>query len=252
VDLGLHNKVAIVSGGSQGLGSFVVEALAAEGARVVFTYHHSKDEAERLVAELTERGGTATALQANAMSMEDAERVVETAIGLYGQADILVNIVGGSGKQEGPIWTMTSEEWHNVLEHNLTSCFHYTRAICGHFMERQNGTIVNMGSINGLRGREGQPAYSTAKAGLVGFTKTVAKELGLYNVNVNMVVCGYIKPMKKPDQVKELAKRYMLNERAMKHLTEPDEIANLITFLCSRQAKYMTGSIIKMDSGEYI
>lgn len=252
MDLGLKGKVAIVSGGSRGLGSSVVETLAAEGAAVVFTYNSSKDEAAELAARLTERGCEVYAICANAVSLQDAQQVVEATLKQYGQVDILVNIVGGSGKQEGPIWMMTEQEWQDVIGLNLTSCFNYTRAICAHFMERQAGTIVNMGSINGLRGREGQPAYTTAKAGLVGFTKTVAKELGLYNVNVNMVVTGYIKPKNQPDKIKELAKRYMINERAMKHLTESDEVAGLIAFLCSKQAKYMTGSIFKMDAGECI
>jgi 3-oxoacyl-[acyl-carrier protein] reductase len=248
----LANKIAFVTGGSHGLGSYVVSTLAERGAKVAFTFGKNREAADKLVNKLVDQGHEVLALQADASSYIQAESAVADALEQFGQVDILVNNVGGSGKNEGPIWTMSEQEWDQVIGLNLKACFNYTRVLCTHFMERRSGTIVNMGSINGLRGREGQPAYTAAKAGLVGFTKTVAKELGIYNVNVNLVATGYINTDKQNGGVKELAKRYMLNERAMKHLTEADEVASLIVFLCSPPAKYMTGSIVKMDAGEYI
>lgn len=248
----LEGKVALVTGGSHGLGRFVTAALASRGAKAVFTYGKNRDAADELVRELERRDMAAEGMQADAESFGQADAVVRAVLERFGRLDILVNNVGGSGRGEGPIWTMTEEEWDRVVGLNLKSAFNYTRAVCAHFMERRAGTIVNMGSINGLRGREGQPAYTAAKAGLVGLTKTVAKELGIYNVNVNLVATGYINTDKGKGGIKELAKRYMINERAMKHLTEPEEVAGLIAFLCSDTAKYMTGTVVKMDAGEYI
>ena len=249
----LNGKIALVTGGSHGLGSFVVRALAGAGAKVAFTYASRQDLADALVAGLESAGAPGVqALRSDATSTSEAAAAVAACIDAFGDLDVLINNVGGAGRGEGPIWTLSEETWDEVLAINLKSCFNFTRATAPHFMQRHGGTIVNVGSINGLRGREGQPAYTAAKAGLVGFTKTIARELGMYDVNVNLIATGYVDTDKQRTKTNEVSRRHILNDCAMKHLVQPEEVADLIVALCGPAFRHVTGSVVRLDSGEYM
>lgn len=248
----LAGKVALVTGGSHGLGAAIVTELAGRGCDVAFTYASSHEAARALEARLESAPGAVQAVVADATNFRRAHEVVRELVADRGRLDVLVNNVGGAGSAEGPIWEMTEEVWDAVIGLNLKSCFNYTHAVAPVFMEQRRGTIVNVGSINGLRGRETQPAYTAAKAGMLGFTKTIAKELGGYDVNVNMVATGYIGTDKQQRKVSDDHRQRIRADRAMAHLTEPEEVARAVAFLCGDDARYMTGSVLKLDAGEYI
>lgn len=246
------SRSVLLTGGSHGLGETLVKHLARLGYRVMFTYATKHDSAMRLASELTGAGAEVVAVRADATSFPRAHEVVDEVIERFGRLDVLINNVGGAGADEGPIWTMTEEVWDAVVDLNLKSCFNYTRAAAPHFMRQAEGTIVNIGSINGLRGKENQPAYTAAKGGMLAFTKTVAKELGPFGVNVNMIATGYIGTPKQKAKVSDEHRARILAAAAMKHLIEPEEVASAVAFLCSDAARHMTGSVLKLDSGEYI
>lgn len=248
----LAGKRVLLTGGSSGIGAEVVRGLARAGARVLFTYGASQDLADAIVESERALGHDVAALQADARDFDRAATVVAEACERFGGIDVLVNNVGGAGRDEGPIWTMTEAVFDDVVELNLKTCFNYTRAVCEPFMAARSGTIVNVGSINGLRGRETQPAYTAAKAGMLGFTKTVAKELGPYGVNVTMVATGYVGTPKQQHKVSDEHRRRLLDATAMKHLIEPHEVADVVVFLSSDAARHITGAVLRLDAGEYI
>lgn len=248
----LDGRRVLITGGSHGIGEALVRGLAGRGAGVVFTFGSSLGLARALERHERALGHAVYALQADARDFVRAHQVVDEAISVLGGLDVLVNNVGGAGRGEGPIWSMSEEVFDQVIALNLKTCFNYTRAVCDHFMRAGEGTIVNIGSINGLRGRETQPAYTAAKAGMLGFTKTVAKELGPHGVNVNMLATGYVGTEKQLRKVSAEHRQRILDDTAMKHLIEPDEVADTVAFLCSQAAKHMTGAVIRLDAGEYI
>lgn len=250
--MSLQGKRVLLTGGSHGIGEAIVRHLARAGATVVFTYKTREDLAEGIVRDETAAGGILHAVHADATSFARAREVVRDTIELLGGVDVLINNVGGAGAKEGPIWTIDETTFDDVVALNLKSCFNYTSAVATPFMATGKGTIVNMGSINGLRGRETQPAYTAAKAGILGFTKTVAKELGPYGVNVNMVATGYVGTPKQVAKVSDAHRERILNDTAMHHLIEPAEVAAVVAFLCSDAARHMTGAIVRLDAGEYI
>lgn len=245
-------RTVFVTGGSHGLGATLVRHMAGLGNRVVFTYGSSRDRASRLEADLSGTGVDVVAVQADATSFTRAHEVIDAVVERFGHLHVLINNVGGAGTQEGPIWTITEETWDAVVALNLKSCFNYTHAAAPHFIRQGGGTIVNVGSINGLRGKERQPAYTAAKGGVLAFTKTIAKELGPHGVNVNMIATGYIETEKQRAKVSDEHRARILESAAMKHLIEPDEVAGAVAFLCSAAASHMTGCVLKLDSGEYI
>jgi 3-oxoacyl-[acyl-carrier protein] reductase len=242
----------LVTGASHGLGAAIVDELTSSGARVAFTFDSSTELAHSLVAQHEAEGRKVVALRADARAFDRAFEVVDEVVQTFGGLDALVNNVGGAGADEGPIWTMREETWDQVIALNLKSCFNYTRAVVPHFMTVRAGTIVNVGSINGLRGRETQPAYTAAKAGMLGFTKTTAKELGPYGVTVNMIATGYVDTPKQRRKVSPDHKARIVADTALKRLIEPQEVAQAIAFLLSPGAASMTGAVLRLDAGEYI
>lgn len=250
--MSLQGKRVLLTGGSHGIGEAIVRHLARAGAEVVFTYRSREDLAQSIVRDERAGGGTVHAVRADATDFTRAREVVRDVIELLGGVDVLVNNVGGAGVKEGPIWTIDETTFDDVVALNLKSCFNYTSAVAAPFMAAGKGTIVNMGSINGLRGRETQPAYTAAKAGVLGFTKTVAKELGPYGVNVNMVATGYVGTPKQVAKVSDAHRERILHDTAMRHLIEPSEVAAVVAFLCSDAARHMTGAVLRLDAGEYI
>jgi 3-oxoacyl-[acyl-carrier protein] reductase len=245
----LKGRSAIVTGGSLGIGTAIALDLAANGVNIAINYRKHAEEANAAVEKARGMGVKAIAVQADVSSFEDAHKMVDAAVREFGSLDILVNNAGVNW--DGVIWKMSEEQWDKVIGIDLKGCFNYTRAVSPIFREQKHGKIVNITSINGLRGKFGQSNYSAAKAGVIGLTKTVAKELGKYGVNVNAVAPGLIETemiKKMPDD----AKRVSLDETAFKRLGTPEDVAHVVTFLCSDLSRHVTGEVIRVDGGQYI
>jgi len=247
--MNLENKNAIVTGGNIGIGAAIAIKLAANGANVAIVARAHHEEAELVVRQIEALGRKALIIQADISDFKAAGETVKTTIGKFGKLDILVNNAGINW--DGVIWKMTEEQWDKVMNINLKGYFNYIRAVSPIFRDQQCGKIINITSINGLRGKFGQANYAASKAGIIGLTKTVAKELGKYNVNVNAIAPGLIETdmMKNADaSVKEAA----LVDIALKRLGQPEDIANLVAFLASDLARHITGEVIKVDGGQYM
>lgn len=245
----LEGKNAIVTGGSLGIGAAIALELGRQGANVALNYRKHSDEAEAVCNQVREMGRKAMVVRADVSSFQDAENMVKKVIEEFGGLDLLVNNAGIN--RDGVVWKMSEEQWDAVIDINLKGTFNYIRAIAPHFRERKGGKIVNVTSINGLRGKFGQTNYSASKAGIIGLTKAVARELGKYGINVNSVAPGLIET----DMVKEMpeeARQAALNEIVIKRIGTPEEVAWVVAFLCSEKARHITGEVIKVDGGQYI
>jgi len=245
----LAGKTALITGGSRGIGAAIVRHFAEEGAAVAFTYRKEAEKAEALAAEATAFGVKAQAYQADTADFTRAQDLTAEVINTFGGLDILVNNAGMNW--DGVIWKMKEEQWDAVINVDLKGCFNYIRAAAPHFREQSSGRIVNVTSINGMRGKFGQANYSAAKAGVTGLTKTVAKELGSKGVTVNSVAPGLIMT----DMMQEMpdeAKQASLAETAVKRLGEPEDVAWMCAFLASDRGRHITGEVIKVDGGQYI
>jgi 3-oxoacyl-[acyl-carrier protein] reductase len=245
----LEGKVAIVTGGTRGIGRAIALDLAANGADVALNYRKSVDLAGALADGIRQMGRRALVVQADVSSFDDAQAMVRQVLDEYGKLDILINNAGMNW--DGVVWKMTEEQWDRVIDVDLKGTFNYTRAVTPIFREQGFGKIVNITSINGLRGKFGQSNYSAAKAGVIGFTKACARELGRYSVNVNAVAPGLIETemvREAPEKVRELA----LAEIVLGRLGLPEEVAYVVTFLCSEKARHLTGQVIQVDGGQYI
>jgi len=245
----VEGKVALVTGGSRGIGRACVIELAREGADVAFTYRSRSDAAAEVVEEVKRLGRRVKAYQADVADFARAGEVVDDVVKTFGRIDILVNNAGIN--RDAVSWKMTEEQWDSVVATNLKGYFNYVRHVTPHLKQQRSGKIVNITSINGLRGKFGQTNYSAAKAGIIGLTKALAKEMGRYNVNVNAVAPGLIETdimRNAPKQVLEMA----LSEIVLGRIGKPEEVASVVVFLCSEKARHITGEVIKVDGGQYI
>jgi 3-oxoacyl-[acyl-carrier protein] reductase len=233
----LEGKTALVTGASKGIGRAVAIELAAAGAAVVVGYRSGQDEAEELAAEL---GGRA--VQADVSDAEDAKRLVEEA----GDLDILVNNAGLT--RDGVLARMTDDDWRVVIETNLSSVFFTCRAVTRSMMRKRAGSIVNISSIVGVHGNWGQTNYAASKAGIIGFTKSLARELGSRNVRANVVAPGYVRT-RLTDVLPEEATEAMLGNTPLGRLGEPKDVAGAVRFLCSDEASFITGEVLLVDGG---
>jgi 3-oxoacyl-[acyl-carrier protein] reductase len=233
----LAGKTALVTGASRGIGRAIAEELAAAGASVVLGYRTGKDEAESLAAEL---GGRA--VQADVSDADDAARLVAEA----GDLDILVNNAGLT--RDGLLARMPDDDWRVVIETNLSSVFYTCRAVCRPMMKKRAGAIVNVSSIVGVHGNWGQTNYGASKAGIIGFTKSLARELGSRNIRANVVAPGYVKTQL-TDVLPEEATRAMLDSTPLGRLGEPADVAGAVRFLCSDEAAFITGEVVLVDGG---
>jgi 3-oxoacyl-[acyl-carrier protein] reductase len=233
----LDGKNALVTGASRGIGRAIATELARAGATVVIGYRSGRDEAQSLASEL---GGRA--VQADVSSPGDAARLVEEA----GDLDILVNNAGLT--RDGLLARMPDEDWRVVLETNLSSVFYTCRAVTRGMMRRRSGSIVNVSSIVGVHGNWGQTNYAASKAGIIGFTKSLARELGSRGVRANVVAPGYVKTQL-TDVLPEEATQAMLQNTPLGRLGEPEDIAGAVRFLCSDEASFITGEVLLVDGG---
>ncbi|HET7089127.1 MAG TPA: 3-oxoacyl-ACP reductase FabG [Anaerolineae bacterium] len=245
----VQGKGAIGTGGSLGIGRAIALDLAAHGANIAINYRKHADEANQVVCEAERMGRRGLAVQADVASFGDALSMVDTVRQKLGRLDILVNNAGIN--RDAVVWKMDETQWDEVMATNLKGYFNYIHAAAPIFKEQGSGKIVNITSINGLRGKFGQSNYSAAKAGIIGLTKAVARELGKFNVNVNAVAPGLIETemmRQAPQDVKDKA----LAEIVLGRLGAPEEVAHVVTFLCSDLARHITGEVIKVDGGQYI
>ena len=247
----LEGKNALVTGGSQGIGAAASLELAREGANVCLTYRKHDIEAKKYADEIREMGRKALAIKCDISSFSEAENVVKTTIKEFGGLDILVNNAGMNW--DGVSWKMSEEQWDRVIEVNLKGYFNFTRQVAPIFKDQKYGKIINITSINGMRGKFGQSNYSASKAGIIGFTKAVAKELGAFNVNVNAVAPGLIETtMLKESDSRDKIIDMAMNEIVLKRVGQPEDLANVVAFLASDKARHVTGEVIKVDGGQYI
>jgi 3-oxoacyl-[acyl-carrier protein] reductase len=233
----LEGKSALVTGASKGIGRAVAQSLAEAGATVVLGYRSGAEEAEALAAEL---GGRA--VQADVSDADEAKRLVEEA----GDIDILVNNAGVT--RDGLIARMPDDDWRTVLETNLSSVFYTCRAVARPMMKRRAGAIVNVSSIVGVHGNPGQTNYSASKAGIIGFTKALARELGPRGVRANVVAPGYVKTQLTNVLPEEL-QQAMLDNTPLGRLGDPEDVAGAVRFLCSDEAAFITGEVLLVDGG---
>ena len=233
----LEGRTALVTGASRGIGRAIAVELAEAGASVVVGYRSGKDDAESVAAEI---GGRA--VQADVSDSEAARALVEDA----GDLDILVNNAGLT--RDGVLARMSDDDWRTVIDTNLSSVFYTCRAASRGMMRKRSGSIVNLSSIVGVHGNWGQTNYAASKAGIIGFTKSLAKELGSRNVRANVVAPGYVKTQL-TDVLPEEATQAMLANTALGKLGEPEDVARAVRFLCSDEASFITGDVLLVDGG---
>ena len=244
--MNLRDKVAVVTGSSRGIGRAIALKLASLGAKVVVNYRTNAEAAREVVEAIEAQGGQAMAVQADVADVEDAKRLIRSAQTAYGGLDILVNNAGTT--RDTLLARMSEEDWNLVINTNLKGAFNCTKAAIRPMMRRRYGRIVNITSVAGLAGNPGQANYAAAKAGLVGFTKAVAKEVGSRNITVNAVAPGYIPTDLTADLPQELVERAI----EMTPLGRPgtsEEIANAVAFLVSDEAGFITGVVLRVDGG---
>lgn len=239
-------KNCLVTGGSRGIGKAIALALASMGSNVAITYARSAEAAESVVKEIESKGVKGLSFQADATNFEIAEEVITNIVEEWGTLDVLVNNAGIT--QDNLILRMTEENWDAVINTNLKSIFNYSKAATKPMMRARGGSIINIGSVVGISGNAGQSNYSASKAGIIGFTKSFAKELASRNIRANVIAPGYIlteMTEKLDDKVLDSIKK----ETPLGRAGNPDEVSNVVAFLASDMSSYITGEVIRVDGG---
>jgi 3-oxoacyl-[acyl-carrier protein] reductase len=240
-----EGKVAVVTGASRGIGRAIAQKLGAEGAKVVVNYASSPEAAEEVVQAIQAGGGQASAFQADVGQMEQAKALIGHAIQHFGDLHILVNNAGII--RDGLILTMKEEDWDSVLQTNLKSTFNCSKAAVRHMLRKRYGRIVNISSVAGQMGNPGQTNYSASKAGMIGFTKALAREVASRSVTVNAVAAGFIDTAIW-DRL-ETMKDGLLEMIPLGRVGLPEEVAHSVAFLASDEAAYITGHVLTVDGG---
>ena len=247
--LELEEKSAIVTGGSLGIGRAIALELAREGANVAVNYRSHDDEAKAVVTKIEEMGRKGLAVKADVSSYADAEAMVERVVDTFGRYDILVCNAGITW--DGVIWKMTEEQWDAVINVNLKGYFNYNKTAALYFKDQKYGKIVNISSINWMRGKFAQANYAASKGGEIALSKSLARELGKFNVNVNVVAPGMVMTQMAENIPQEFLVKAM-DETVVGRFASPEDCADIVVFLCSDRARHITGEVIKVDGGQYI
>lgn len=242
----LCDKVAIVTGGTRGIGRSIVIALAKEGADSAFTYIKKQDLADSLVEEVKKIGRRALPVQMDVRDFESAKIFVDRVKDEFGKIDILVNNAGIT--RDRSLMMMTKEDWSDVIDTDLTGVFNTTRACIITFLKQKSGNIVNISSVSGIHPMPGQVNYAAAKAGIIGFTKSLAREVAPYNIRVNAVAPGFIST-EMTAELGEKAREKFVNMIPLRRFGTAEEVARAVLFLLSEQAQYITGQTIQIDGG---
>ena len=242
----LEGKVAIVTGASRGIGKAIAQQFIAQGARVAFTYRSSAEAAAALEQELSAGGGTVKGFKSDAASMTDAERLVGEVVDAFGTVDIVINNAGIT--DDTLLMRMTEEQWDRVISVNLKSCFNLTKAVMRTMLKARAGSIVNISSVVGVQGNAGQANYAASKAGILGFTKSVALELGSRNIRCNAIAPGFIETEMTAKLDADTVQGWR-DAIPLKRGGTPEDVANLCVFLASDLSAYITGQTLNVDGG---
>ncbi len=242
----MSNKTAIVTGGTRGIGKAIVLELAKNGCNVAFNYSKSDDLANELVKEIEALGVKAMARKADVSDFESAKDMIKEVKDEFGQIDYLVNNAGIT--RDKLLAMMKEDDWDDVININLKSVYNFSKAVIMTMIKQKNGKILNITSVSGIAGVAGQTNYSASKAGMIGFTKALAKEVGKVKINVNAIACGFIET----DMTLELPEEYkkkMTDMTALKRFGTTDDVAKVAKFLLSDDANYVTGQVLSLDGG---
>ncbi|MCB0565732.1 MAG: 3-oxoacyl-[acyl-carrier-protein] reductase [Phaeodactylibacter sp.] len=239
----LEGKVALVTGGSRGIGAAIARRFAEQGAAVAFTYRSSAEQANAMAAQLSELGVKAKAYQSDASSYQASEELANAVLEEFGKVDILVNNAGIT--RDNLMLRMTEEMWDDVIQTNLKSIFNLTKHLIRPMMKNRGGSIINMSSIVGVTGNAGQANYAASKAGIIGFTKSIAKEMGSRSIRCNAIAPGFIET-DMTDTLDEKVKEGYLANIPMKRLGKAEEVADVCVFLGSDLSTYVSGQVISV------
>lgn len=242
----INDKVAIVTGASRGIGAAIAKKLAGLGATVIVNYAGSKDKADMVVREIAEKGGRAIAKKCDISNYEMCQKFIKDVNDEFGSVDILVNNAGIT--KDGLCMAMKEEDFDAVINTNLKGTFNCIRFVSRIMVKQKAGKIINMASVSGVTGNAGQVNYSSAKAGVIGMTRSVAKELASRNINVNAVAPGFIKT-DMTDKLSDKVKEEAVKQIPLGRFGKPEEVANLVAFLAGSDSDYITGQIFNIDGG---
>ena len=242
----LENKVALITGGSRGIGKSIVEKFVSNGCNVAFTYNKSESEAKLIESSLSEKDLKIIAYKSNAANYEEAEILADSVVNEFGKIDILVNNAGIT--KDNLLMRMSEDDFNQVLNINLNSVFNMTKAVQREFLKNRYGSIINISSIVGIKGNAGQSNYSASKAGIIGFTKSIALELGSRNIRSNVVAPGFIETEMTKNLSDDTLKSWY-SSIPLKRGGKPSDIGNVCVFLGSDMSSYMTGQILVVDGG---
>lgn len=242
----LQDKVVLITGASRGIGKSIAEECVKHGAKVAFTYLSSEEKAKALEAELTKDGGEAKGFRSDAAKFDEAQKLVDDVVAAFGTIDVLVNNAGIT--RDTLLMRMSEEQWDEVINTNLKSAFNLTKAVQRPMLKAKSGSIINMSSVVGVSGNAGQANYAASKAGLIGFTKSVAQELGSRNIRCNAIAPGFIET-----EMTEVLDQKVVDEWRssipLKRGGKPEDVANLVVFLGSDMSRYITGQTINVCGG---
>ena len=242
----LINKTALITGASRGIGRGIALAFAENGCNIAFTYKSSSKEAKELEKELTGLNVKSKAYRSDASSLEDSNQLVESVVKDFNSIDILVNNAGIT--KDNLLMRMSEEDFDNVIKTNLKSVFNMSSAIQRLFIKQRKGSIINIGSIVGLKGNPGQSNYAASKAGIIGFTKSLALELGSRNIRANVIAPGFIETEMTENLSENIIENWK-NNIPLKRIGKPEDVANACIFLASELSDYITGQVIQVDGG---
>lgn len=242
----LENKVALITGGSRGIGAAMVKKFAEHGAHVAFTYRSSQEQAQAVIEATAEYGTTVKAYASDASSLEQTQSLITEVVKEFGGIDILINNAGIT--RDNLLMRMTEANWDDVMNNNLKSVYNFTKCIMRPMLKARKGSIINISSIVGLKGNAGQANYAASKAGMIGFTQSIAQEVGSRNIRCNAIAPGFIATEMTDDLAPEL-KEQMIQNTALKRLGQADEIANTAIFLASDLSSYITGETLNTSGG---